>query len=194
MTPGWHTDTTPTHLTLGEMQRHLLVCLATVLEQCPVQGPFLEVLPTVEMIKDRDQAWGCREEPSPEDYVSPASSQDNFSTGVCLSLCSSTEQVPMSSHLLLPSHQLLCTTHCLFWLPFLTASPAPCAGQNAWPWWTKDSVLLPSLPSSLTPTIQWPPADLTKELHGFRKRTEVQPQTWISAPSTSLPPCKVHSP
>lgn len=39
---GWHLDTTPMHLTLGEMQRHLLVCLASVLEQCPVNGPLLE--------------------------------------------------------------------------------------------------------------------------------------------------------
>lgn len=30
------------HLTLGETQSHLLVYLASVLEQCPVHGPFLE--------------------------------------------------------------------------------------------------------------------------------------------------------
>lgn len=41
VTPGWHIDTPPMHLTTGEMQRHLVVYLASVMEQCPVHGPFL---------------------------------------------------------------------------------------------------------------------------------------------------------
>lgn len=191
MKPGWHIDSTAMHLTLGEMQRHLLVCLASVLEQCPVNGSFLEGTGHCENRFDKGQGpsrgWWRR----------------TISRGLHLSYL-------IPGHLL---HRSLPEPLLQHWTSFHELSPPALFSQDTLHHPLPFLITFPdSFPSSLCqvkcmammnqwqcsasqtpflpyPIIQRSHADLIKEQHVLRKEGRGSAPD-ISAPSTSLLPCK----